>query len=68
MGLVPQMIDGRRITDAAMLEVVCHDLCWSINKKYRCTITINSTNAIGFGLTEFNSIRQNVYNKLWFCR
>jgi acetylglutamate kinase len=22
MGLVPQMIDGRRITDAAMLEVV----------------------------------------------
>jgi hypothetical protein len=26
MGLIPQMIDGRRITDAPMLDVG-HDLC-----------------------------------------
>jgi acetylglutamate kinase len=32
MGLVPQMIDGRRITDAAMLEVVVMIYAGQINK------------------------------------
>jgi acetylglutamate kinase len=32
IGLVPQMIDGRRITDAAMLEVVVMIYAGQINK------------------------------------
>jgi acetylglutamate kinase len=50
MGLVLQMIDGRRITDAAMLEVVMI-YAGQINKNIVAQLQANSTNAIGFELT-----------------
>jgi acetylglutamate kinase len=34
MGLIPQMIDGRRITDAPMLDVAVMIYAGQINKKY----------------------------------
>jgi acetylglutamate kinase len=54
MGLIPQMIDGRRITDS-MLDGG-HDLCWQINKKYCGSITSNS-NAMGFSGADGNPVR-----------
>jgi acetylglutamate kinase len=39
MGLVPQMIDGRRITDAPMLDVAVMIYAGQINKKYCGSIT-----------------------------
>jgi acetylglutamate kinase len=43
MGLIPQMIDGRRITDAPMLDGG-HDLCWQINKNIVAQLQAHNTN------------------------
>lgn len=48
IGLVPQMIDGRRITDAAMLEVVVMIYAGQINKDIVAQLQANNTNAVGF--------------------
>ena len=56
IGLVPQMIDGRRITDAATLEVVVMIYAGQINKNIVAQLQANSTNAIGFSGADGNLI------------
>ncbi|MFV8355520.1 acetylglutamate kinase [Flavobacterium sp. XS1P32] len=62
MGLVPQMIDGRRITDAAMLEVVVMIYAGLINKNIVAQLQANSTNAIGFSGADGNLIQSDKRN------
>jgi acetylglutamate kinase len=47
IGLVPQMIDGRRL-DAAMLDVVVMIYAGPINKSIVAQLQANNTNAMGF--------------------
>lgn len=47
MGIEPQMIDGRRITDAATLEVVTMVYAGLINKQLVADLQERGTNAIG---------------------
>lgn len=56
IGLVPQMIDGRRITDAAMLEVVVMIYAGQINKDIVAQLQANNTNAVGFSGADGNLI------------
>lgn len=56
IGLVPQMIDGRRITDAAMLDVVVMIYAGQINKNIVAQLQANSTNAMGFSGADGNLI------------
>jgi acetylglutamate kinase len=56
IGLVPQMIDGRRITDAAMLEVVVMIYAGEINKNIVAQLQANNTNAVGFSGADGNLI------------
>jgi len=56
IGLVPQMIDGRRITDAAMLDVVVMIYAGRINKNIVAQLQANSTNAMGFSGADGNLI------------
>lgn len=57
IGLVPQLIDGRRITDAKMLEVVVMIYAGQINKNIVAQLQANNCNAIGFQVQmAFNSI------------
>lgn len=56
MGLVPQMIDGRRITDAAMLEVVVGVYAGQINKEVVAQLQANGSNAMGFSGADGNLI------------
>ena len=62
MGLVPQMIDGRRITDAAMLDVVVMIYAGQINKNIIAQLQANSTNAIGFSGADGNLIQSHKRN------
>ena len=62
MGLVPKMIDGRRITDAAMLEVVVMIYAGQINKNIVAQLQANSTNAIGFSGADGNLIQSHKRN------
>ncbi|MFV8351692.1 acetylglutamate kinase [Flavobacterium sp. XS2P14] len=62
MGLVPQMIDGRRITDAAMLDVVVMIYAGQINKNIVAQLQANSTNAIGFSGADGNLIQSEKRN------
>jgi acetylglutamate kinase len=48
MGLVPQMIDGRRITDAPMLDVAVMIYAGQINKNIVAQLQAHNTNAMGF--------------------
>jgi acetylglutamate kinase len=57
IGLVPQMIDGRRITDAAMLDIVVMIYAGQINKNIVAQLQANSTNAIGFSGADGNLIQ-----------
>ena len=57
IGLVPQMIDGRRITDAAMLDVVVMIYAGQINKNIVAQLQANSTNAMGFSGADGNLIQ-----------
>jgi len=54
IGLVPQMIDGRRITDAAMLDVVVMIYAGQINKNSVAELQANNTNAMGFSGADGN--------------
>jgi acetylglutamate kinase len=56
IGLVPQMIDGRRITDAPMLDVVVMIYAGEINKNVVAQLQANNTNAIGFSGADGNLI------------
>ena len=62
MGLVPQMIDGRRITDAAMLEVVVGVYAGQINKDIVAQLQANGTNAMGFSGADGNLIQSDKRN------
>ncbi|MFV8370079.1 acetylglutamate kinase [Flavobacterium sp. LB2R40] len=56
IGLVPQMINGRRITDAAMLDVVVMIYAGQINKNIVAQLQANSTNTMGFSGADGNLI------------
>ena len=56
MGLVPIMIDGRRITDAPMLEVVVGVYAGQINKEIVARLQANGLNAMGFSGVDGNLI------------
>jgi acetylglutamate kinase len=62
IGLVPQMIDGRRITDAAMLDVVVMIYAGQINKNVVAQLQANDTNAIGFSGADGNLIQSEKRN------
>ena len=62
IGLVPQMIDGRRITDAAMLDVVVLIYAGQINKNIVAQLQANSTNAMGFSGADGNLIQSDKRN------
>lgn len=62
IGLVPQMIDGRRITDAAMLDVVVMVYAGQINKNIVAQLQANGTNAIGFSGADGNLIQSEKRN------
>lgn len=57
IGLVPQMVEGRRITDAAMLEVVVMIYAGQINKDIVAQLQGNNTNAMGFSGADGNLIQ-----------
>jgi acetylglutamate kinase len=56
IGLVPQMIDGRRITDGPMLDVVVMIYAGEINKNVVAQLQANNTNAVGFSGADGNLI------------
>ncbi|SEG30540.1 acetylglutamate kinase [Flavobacterium urumqiense] len=62
IGLVPQMIDGRRITDADMLEVVVMIYAGQINKNIVAQLQANSANAMGFSGADGNLIQSDKRN------
>ncbi|MDI5897702.1 acetylglutamate kinase [Flavobacterium yafengii] len=62
IGLVPQMIDGRRITDAAMLDVVVMIYAGQINKNIVAQLQANSTNAMGLSGADGNLIQSDKRN------
>jgi acetylglutamate kinase len=62
IGLVPQMIDGRRITDAAMLEVVVMIYAGLINKNSVAELQAYNTNAMGFSGADGNLIQSTKRN------
>jgi acetylglutamate kinase len=62
IGLVPQMIEGRRITDAAMLEVVVMIYAGQINKNIVAQLQANHTNAMGFSGADGNLIKSEKRN------
>lgn len=56
IGLIPQMIDGRRITDKPMLDVVVMIYAGEINKNIVAQLQANYTNAMGFSGADGNLI------------
>ncbi|SFF19897.1 acetylglutamate kinase [Flavobacterium xueshanense] len=62
IGLVPQMIEGRRITDAPMLDVVVMIYAGQINKNIVAQLQANSTNAMGFSGADGNLIQSDKRN------
>ncbi|MFE3870708.1 acetylglutamate kinase [Flavobacterium sp. ZS1P70] len=62
IGLIPQMIDGRRITDAAMLDVVVMIYAGQINKNIVAKLQANTTNAMGFSGADGNLIQSDKRN------
>lgn len=57
IGLTPQMIDGRRITDQPMLDVVVMIYAGEINKNIVAQLQANNTNAMGFSGADGNLIQ-----------
>ncbi len=57
IGLTPLLIDGRRITDAKMLEVVTMVYAGQINKNIVAQLQANNTNAIGLSGADGNTIQ-----------
>lgn len=62
MGLTPQMIDGRRITDAPMLEVVVGVYAGQINTEVVAQLQANGSNAVGFSGADGNLIQSDKRN------
>ena len=62
IGLVPQMIDGRRITDTAMLDVAVMIYAGEINKNVVAQLQSNTTNAMGFSGADGNLIQSDKRN------
>ncbi len=62
IGLVPQMIEGRRITDAAMLEIVVMIYAGQINKDIVAQLQATNTNAVGFSGADGNLIQSSKRN------
>jgi acetylglutamate kinase len=62
IGLVPQMIDGRRITDAPMLDVVVMIYAGHINKNIVAQLQGQNTNAMGFSGADGNLIQSDKRN------
>jgi acetylglutamate kinase len=62
IGLVPQMIDGRRITDAPMLDVVVMIYAGQINKSIVTQLQAYNTNAMGFSGADGNLIQSEKRN------
>lgn len=56
MGHEPKMIDGRRITDAATLEIVTMVYCGLINKQVVAGLQARGRNAIGLSGADGNAI------------
>jgi acetylglutamate kinase len=62
IGLIPQMIDGRRITDKPMLDIVVMIYAGEINKNIVAQLQANNTNAIGFSGADGNLIQSTKRN------
>jgi acetylglutamate kinase len=62
IGLTPQMIDGRRITDKLMLDVVVMIYAGEINKNIVAQLQANDTNAMGFSGADGNLIQSTKRN------
>jgi acetylglutamate kinase len=62
IGLNPQMIDGRRITDTAMLDVVVMIYAGEINKNIVAQLQANNSNAMGFSGADGNLIQSTKRN------
>ncbi len=62
VGLVPQMIDGRRITDAPMLDIAVMIYAGQINKNIVAKLQSYDTNAVGFTGADGNLIRSEKRN------
>jgi acetylglutamate kinase len=62
IGLVPQMIDGRRITDAPMLDVVVMIYAGQINKHIVAQLQAKDNNSIGFSGADGNLIQSTKRN------
>ncbi|MGL5112188.1 MAG: acetylglutamate kinase, partial [Flavobacterium sp.] len=62
IGLTPQMIEGRRLTDAPMLAVTVMVYAGEINKKIVAQLQANTTNAMGFTGADGNLIRSTQRN------
>jgi acetylglutamate kinase len=62
IGLTPQMIDGRRITDQPMLDVVVMIYAGEINKNIVAQLQAIDTNAMGFSGADGNLIQSSKRN------
>ena len=62
IGLVPQMIEGRRITDKPMLDVVVMIYAGEINKNVVAQLQAKKTNAMGFSGADGNLIQSTKRN------
>jgi acetylglutamate kinase len=62
IGLVPKMIDGRRITDAPMLDVAVMIYAGQINKNIVAQLQAYNTNAMGFSGADGNLIQSEKRN------
>jgi acetylglutamate kinase len=57
LGIIPQMIEGRRVTDAATLEIVTMVYAGLYNKKIVSWLQAISCNALGLTGADLNSIQ-----------
>jgi acetylglutamate kinase len=62
IGLKPQMIEGRRITDAPMLDVAVMIYAGQINKDIVAQLQSHNTNAMGFSGADGNLIQSTKRN------
>lgn len=62
IGLSPQLIDGRRITDAPMLDIVVMTYAGAINKNCVAQLQAFNCNAIGFSGADGNLIQSEKRN------
>jgi acetylglutamate kinase len=62
IGLTPQMIEGRRITDAPMLDVVVMIYAGEINKNIVAQLQAKDNNAMGFSGADGNLIQSTKRN------